>query len=238
MSVIITSQNCISAWRDACNYIIENGDGYNLVLTIVSPLEFSNENKLEISNSGIISNIELQNVINTIFPNKLYERNLHLNPEDFYNLHERIYFKGRTLHRKNSTRWGNYFLRFTRFGENRLNQLQEIIEKINVRPNKHSSCYYMHVSSIEIDTNTRIIGNPCLQYIQFAQQQGKINLIAIYRNHDFLLKALGNYIGLAKLLEYVCEKTNSEIGSVTCHSIHFYLGQKRRVKQCLENLTW
>jgi thymidylate synthase len=238
MSEFIKSQNCLSAWKDACNYILNHGNGYNLIVKIESPLEFNLDQKAEILNSKIISNLELQNVINTIFPSRLYERNLHLFSEDFYNLHENLYEKGKTLHRKNKSRWGNYFLRFTRFGSQRLNQLQEIIEKINIRPKQQAACYYMHVSSIEIDTNTRTIGNPCLQYVQFAQQEGKIHLTAVYRNHDFLLKALGNYIGLAKLLEFVCKKTNSEIGSVTCHSIHFYLDKKRVVKNCIESFTW
>ena len=142
------------------------------------------------------------------------------------------------MHKKNKARWGNYFLRFTKFGFNKVNQVQRIIRDINNRPNNQAACYIMHVSSIDYDSNTRIIGNPCLQYIQFAQVGNSLNLTAVYRNHDFLTKALGNYIGLTRLLEFVCDNTNSQIGSVTCHSIHYYLNNRKNVKSCIDNLTW
>ncbi len=72
------------------------------------------------------------------------------------------------MHRKNKSRWGNYFLRFTKFGSNQRNQLQAIIDGINNRANNQAACYIMHVSSIDYDNNTRVIGNPCLQYVQFG----------------------------------------------------------------------
>ncbi|TWR28355.1 hypothetical protein FPZ42_03830 [Mucilaginibacter achroorhodeus] len=237
MPKLIESDTCLSAWRDACQEIIKDGDGFNMLVHIKNP-QLINDNHLnEILNSKIITKQKLQDVANTIFPEKLYKRNqgdLH----KFYDLHESLYNRGKRLRKKNKSRWGNYFLRFTKFGHDKKNQIQKIIQDINKRPNNQSSCYIMHVSSIDYDSNTRIIGNPCLQYVQFAQVGDMLNLTAIYRNHDFLEKSLGNYIGLSKLLAFVCEKTNSKVGSITCHSIHFYLNQKREVKKCLDSLTW
>lgn len=238
MSHLIHTQNCLTAWRDACNHVINNGDGFNLLVQINQPLLINQNHLDEIVNSDIISNQALQDVINTIFPHKLYRRNLVIPINQFYDLHERIYLRGKTMHKKNRAKWGNYFLRFTRFGDNRENQIQKIITDINNRPNNQAACYLMHVSSIDYDSNTRIIANPCLQYVQFGQYNNSLNLTAIYRNHDFLTKALGNYIGLSRLLEFVCNQTNSQVGSVTCHSIHYYLHQKRKVRNCFTNLTW
>lgn len=238
MSHIIEADNCLTAWKHACMYILENGNGFNLIVQINNPLSFQNIQLNETIIPGVISKIEIQDVVNTLFPSRLFIRNINLPIEKFYDLHEEIYKRGKKMHSKNKARWGNYFLRFTKFGSNRENQIHKIITDINKRPNNQSACYIMHVSSIDYDSNTRIIGNPCLQYVQFAQHKNAIHLIAIYRNHDFLKKALGNYIGLSKLLEFVCLKTGSQMGSVTCHSIHFYLGQKRKVKNCIDNLTW
>jgi thymidylate synthase len=238
MAHLINSTNCLTAWRDASQYIISKGDGFNLLVHIENPLVYTQKQLDEITNSEIISSTEISDVINTIFPLKLHQRNVALTNSDFYDLHERIYLRGKRMHHKNKSRWGNYFLRFTKFGDDQINQLQPIIDGINNRANNQKACYNMHVSSVDYDNNTRVIGNPCLQYVQFGVYNSTLNLSAVYRNHDFLTKALGNYIGLTRLLEFVCNETNSSLGSVTCHSIHYYLGQKQLVKKCLNNLTW
>lgn len=233
-----TSDNCLTAWRDACRFIIDNGDGTNLIVGIDQPANYVHSQLSEIIQSGIISLKDLHDVANTIFPNKCFARNSNLSLDQFYQLHEELYKRGKSMHGKNKSRWGNYFLRFTRFGSNRKNQLQNIIDDIRRRPKKYAACYIMHVSSVDLDSNTRTIGNPCLQYVQFEQANGTLNLTAVYRNHDFFAKALGNYIGLSGLLEFVCGQTNHGVGSLTSHSIHYYLPHKRRVDTCLQTLTW
>jgi len=238
MPHLLISDNCLTGWRDVCSHIIANGDGFNLFLQINQPLLFTAQQTQEVVDSGLFTQDSIQDVVNTIFPSKLYARNNGQPITQFYDLHENIYLRGKTMHRKNRSRWGTYFLRFTKFGGNRVNQLENIIGAINSRTNTQAACYIMHVSSIDYDSNIRTIGGPCLQYVQFAQHNGTVNLTAVYRNHDFLNKALGNYIGLSKLLEFVCNRTGKQMGNILCHSIHYYLGQKRRVSQCLENLTW
>ncbi|MES2265244.1 MAG: hypothetical protein V4520_00700 [Bacteroidota bacterium] len=238
MPKLIESQNCLTAWRDACSFILSQGDGFNLIVYIASPSIIDNDSLNEIISTKIISKNNVQDVANTIFPFKLYQRNQAKDVNHFYDLHESLYVRGKKMHRKNRSKWGNYFLRFTKFGFKKENQIQKIINDINNRPNKQTACYIMHVSSVDYDSNTRILGNPCLQYVQFAQVDNNLNLTAVYRNHDFLKKALGNYIGLTHLLEFVCGKTNSKVGSITCHSIHYYINNKKAVKSCIDSLTW
>lgn len=238
MAHIIQSANCLTAWRDVCQYIIQHGDGFNLLVQIDSPLAYTQAQLAEITNSGIITKKAIDDVVNTIFPVKLHARGVSLTNYQFYDLHERIYIRGKTMHRKNRSKWGNYFLRFTKFGIYGKNQLQPIIDGINRRANDQAACYIMHVSSVDYDNNTRVIGNPCLQYVQFGVHNNFLNLTAVYRNHDFLTKGLGNYIGLSQLLKFVCDKTGSAMGGITCHSIHYYMGQKRIVTKGLKTLTW
>jgi thymidylate synthase len=238
MPHLIKSNNCLTAWRDACWYIIQNGNGFNLIVHIDNPLLFTDLHLSEITNSKIISSKNLSDVINTIFPTKLHLRSNGLDNSQFYDLHEELYNRGKTMHPRNKGLWGNYFLRFTKFGEKTKNQLQKIIDDINSRNNQYAACYIMHVSSADTDSNTRNIGNPCLQYIQFGQVGNTVNLTAVYRNHDFLTKALGNYIGLSKLLEFVCLQTGRNVGTFACHSIHYFLDSKRNVQNSLNNLTW
>ena len=238
MPHLIQSNNCLTAWRDACTYMIQNGDGFNLMVHIDNPLAFTDLQLAEITDTGIILPKNLADVVNTIFPSKLHLRSAGLNNSQFYDLHEQLYTRGKTMHPRNNGLWGNYFLRFTKFGSTKKNQLQKIIDDINSRSNQYTACYIMHVSSADTDSNTRNIGNPCLQYVQFGQVGNTLNLTAVYRNHDFLTKALGNYIGLSKLLEFVCQQTGRNIGTFACHSIHYFLDNKRNVQNSINNLTW
>jgi thymidylate synthase len=238
MAHLIQSNNCLTAWRDVCRHILQNGDGFNMLVQIDNPLAYTQAQLNEVTNSGVISAVEVNDVVNTIFPTKLHGRSITLSNSQFYDKHEQIYLRGKKMHKKNRSRWGNYFLRFTKFGINRKNQLQPIIDGINNRSNNQKACYIMHVSSIDLDNNTRVIGNPCLQYVQFGVYNNALHLSALYRNHDFLTKALGNYVGLSKLLEFVCNETNSTMGSVTVQSLHYELKNKTAVRACLNNLTW
>lgn len=237
MAIVIQSTNCLTGWRDACSYIIKNGDGHNLIMAISTPLVYNNNHLDEIISCGIISKTNLRDVENTIFPQRLWNR---LQPDrvQFYDSHQKLYNRGKTLHARNKSLWGNYFLRFTKFGIRQSNQLENIIQAINSRQAQYAACYLMHVSSADTDVNTRNMGGPCLQYVQFALDGNNINLTAVYRNHDFLNKALGNYIGLSKLLEFVCSQTRRNIGTFTCHSIHYFLYEKRKVQNCINNFTW
>jgi thymidylate synthase len=237
MAHLIHSNNSLTAWRDACNYIIQNDNGFNLIVQINNPLGYTTQQLSEITNSGIFLMKDLDDVTNTIFPSKLYSRSHGTNAQ-FYDHHEQLYNRGRTMHARNRSLWGNYFLRFTKFGSSQKNQLQKIVDDINSRGNRYAACYIMHVSSPDTDSNTRNIGNPCLQYVQFGQTGHTINLTAVYRNHDFFNKALGNYIGLSKLLEFVCQQTGKNVGTFTCHSIHYFLDNRRNVRNCINNLTW
>lgn len=238
MAHLIKTNTCLTAWRDVCNYIFQHGNGFNLIVHMSNPLAYTEMQLLEVVNSGVISRQAVDDVVNTIFPYKLHTRSTNLNNQQFYDHHEELYLRGKTMHPRNKALWGNYFLRFTKFGAEKKNQLQKIIDDINARDKQYAACYMMHVSSADLDSNTRNIGNPCLQYVQFGQAGNTINLTAVYRNHDFLNKALGNYIGLSKLLEFVCVQTGREIGNFTCHSIHYFLDSKQKIRSCINNLTW
>ena len=238
MAHVLESHTCLTAWRDATNYILQNGDGGNLLVRVSNPLTFTEAELLSLYATGAQNKQDVMDVTNTIFPYRLFKRSNGLSVQAFYDKHLALYKRGKKLHTKNKSKWGNYFLRFTSFGKDGKNQLQNIIDRINERAKKYSACYMMHVSSPDLDNNTRNMANPCLQYVQFEQQGKTINMTAVYRNHDFNTKALGNYIGLSRLLEFVCDQTGCNVGSLTCHSIHYYLKNQRSVKAAIALLPW
>jgi thymidylate synthase len=48
-------------------------------------------------------------------------------------------------------------------------------------------------------------------------------MTAVYRAHDYFGKALGNLVGLSRLLTFVGAQTNHEIGTLTCHSTYAFI---------------
>jgi hypothetical protein len=50
-----------------------------------------------------------------------------------------------------------------------------------------------------------------------------LDLVAVYRNHDFLNKALGNFLGLGRLLNFIALEGGKRPGRVICHSVHAYV---------------
>lgn len=83
---------------------------------------------------------------------------------------------------------------------------------------------------------TKLLGAPCLNYLTvqvYENDSGRkvINLLAVYRNHDFTVRTYGNYLCLRNLLRYICAETDSEVGSITCISSHAYInGYARELK--------
>jgi thymidylate synthase len=65
-------------------------------------------------------------------------------------------------------------------------------------------------------------GGPCLNYIalQLGRDSGSrtLSLLAVYRNHDFVQRALGNYIGLADLQAFLADQSGYGLGTLTCVS--------------------
>jgi hypothetical protein len=52
-----------------------------------------------------------------------------------------------------------------------------------------------------------------------------VSLTAIYRNHYYIEKLLGNLIGLGQLLQYVATETQLSIGALTVLSTHALIDQ-------------
>jgi hypothetical protein len=66
------------------------------------------------------------------------------------------------------------------------------------------------------DRNTR--GFPCLSHLSFSLLNGVVNLLAVYRSHDFISRAYGNYLGLGRVLQFVAHESGFPAGELTCVS--------------------
>jgi thymidylate synthase len=96
------------------------------------------------------------------------------------------------------------------------------------------AAFVVHLSSTELD-NPRPLGAPCWQYAQFIRNSdSELSLSALYRSHDYFQKALGNFIGLTRLLKFVCYHSGMQPGTLTCFSTYASLqSQQAKTRQLL-----
>lgn len=103
--------------------------------------------------------------------------------------------------------------------------LIEMIKKSIEWNKNYEAVFYIH-TNCESD-NFRPRGSPCLQYIQFRlHHNNKISLTAVYRSHDFVNKALGNFIGLSDLGKFVATATHRTLSDINVISLNPFVSRK------------
>lgn len=207
----------LDAWLQVSRHLIntEGHEAFNLLIEFSDISDADEAEMLEFDPRSLGSKYDLiKDVANTIFPQKIYTNST--SRSELYQRYLRAHKRSRRR------RWGTYFQRFICFGNKEVNQLENIVHALSTRANTYKAAYMMHTSSAETD-GLRTRGNPCLQYVQFnCPNQKQLDLVAVYRNHDYYNKALGNFVGLSRLLKFVANESGHTIGSVTCLSIHAY----------------
>jgi len=162
-----------------------------------------------------------KHVAHTIFPQTFFINGI--TRENLYYKYWRFYNRPR---KKLRTGWGTYFNHMIKYTAQNgdIDQLGSIIDNINNRDKNYGASYFMIIPRPDRDLN-KIMGAPCLNYITIqtentTKNKKVINLLAVYRNHDFTKRAYGNYLGLCHLLNYIAYETKSKPGVLTCISSH------------------
>lgn len=236
---VVSTDTFQQAWRQATTLLSERGwDTRNLVAYIGKPSDIQDDFHSQVT--SFASDHDLltpKQVAYTIFPHGLYrKKSSHVELCEAYNrpggMHERV----------RAGRWGTYFGRMTNYGQGRqrTNQLSDIIEAINSRDDTHTAAYTVTLPYVGSEC-VRPRGGPCLNYIAVQiEKHGDdrvVGLLAVYRNHDFLERAYGNYWGLCNLCRFLATETDSVVGPVTCVSSKASVGRlKRDLKSLLEQL--
>lgn len=228
MAVIIPANTCYDAWVNVCNHLINHPRNHdtNLFIEIETPCNFTdlsswlkhyNPDKF-VPDAG-----KVRHVVNTIFPFGL--KSFYGDRKDFYSKYSSIFNKS------TNKSWGTYFQRLIAFGKgciegsDRPNQLENAIKALLGKSTQKNFITF-HLTASNIESNVRPLGSPCWQYGELiVNEKDQIDLIAVYRNHDYHNKALGNFIGLAKLLDFICAESGHQTGRLLIHSIHAYSSQ-------------
>jgi hypothetical protein len=54
--------------------------------------------------------------------------------------------------------------------------------------------------------------------VSLSLQKGVVHMTALYRNHDFVKRAYGNYVGLGRMLRFVARQSGWPMGELMCVS--------------------
>ncbi len=225
MYLPVASQlSCPSAWLAAVKAVDESPghEAHNVIIDVVNPaFDLSRahpiiaavDDFLRVRDKSVLA------VANTIFPSSLYER--HGAPELFDVFQNRILPKIR----KNQRWSGYYFERMTHYPARKggsINQLWNIVERIK-NNNPANNKYELVVFDPERDMDMSRYGGQCLSFLSFKllpSSERRLALTAMYRNHYYIEKLLGNLIGLGRLMEFVATEGGVAVGPLTVISTH------------------
>lgn len=250
MAAMIDERNLSLAWLAALEHLLRgDGTETNLMVVIREPVaeDAAIRRALDAFIAGHSSVFPIATVANTIFPQSLYlERLGHGARDHLYAMHAQ---RRPVMLRHRASNWGTYFDRLVAWPDPRgeINQLERTIERLRGqirRSNPLSSAYELGVSAVgdddlEIETgchspddstaelrihlpgrDNRVRGGPCLSHLSLTLADGQLHLSALYRNQHFIRRAYGNYLGLSRLLAFLCREVGCSMGEIACLATH------------------
>jgi thymidylate synthase len=218
----------VQGWLAATTAVqTRGGEAHNVVIDIANPLDES------ATDAAIIREVDaflrghhrntLSGVANTIFPQSLYDRH---GPEALYGT-----YRDTVLPRmKQMTRdWGRYFDRLTAWKKvkggkieviNPLDDLVKFMKGQVASDRTYRNAYEMTVFDPARDAG-KVSNRQCLSFLSFKlTDDNRLLLTVMYRNHAYIARGLGNFIGLGRLMAFVSDETGAGMGSLTCISTH------------------
>jgi hypothetical protein len=218
--------SCARAWVAAADAVVDAGDeAYDIIIDVADPTAFDERDnavvKLVDEFLRRYNQYPISTVVNTIFPSSLYRK---YGYPAFFREYQKVYDK---LTKKNN--WGRYFDRMMRRADPDgpkgavYNPLQKLIEKLqdqNKTRTPFRAAYELPLYNPDFDRNL-YRNAPCLSHLSFKRHPDlRLSLTAMYRNHNYVTRCLGNLIGLGRLQAFVAEQAELKVGSLTCVSTH------------------
>jgi len=219
----VAGASALDAWRQGVQTVLAKGETFNLFTTVEQPAVFDLAwLQTHSPRRRGFGGDDLREVIKTIFPYDLARRVAER--PDLYSEYLRRHDRAMRFVRNRGT-WGTYFERLVRFPDHPdTNQLETVINKLRTWQKRSGTSLVFHLSTPARDT-PRTRGGPCWQFGEIVWHPGnRLDLVVVYRNHDFFNKALGNFIGLGQLLNFICAASGKTPGRLQCHSVHAYNG--------------
>lgn len=232
---IPTQQTPAAAWLEAVAAVNSEAghETHNVIIDVAEPLTQSAADRrvLDIADRFLRTHgaLPLQSVANTVFPQELYRRHGEPALYDVYgDVYERI--------KKKQGDWGRYFERMIRrptADGKMINPLADLVSKM--RQHVHGggktfrNIYELAISDSALDVPIYdperdagpVMNRQCLSFLSFKlDHDNSVMLTALYRNHYYIERLLGNLIGLARLMAFVGQEASVPVGALTVISTH------------------
>ncbi len=223
--------SCARTWLAATSAVddIAGRSFHNVLMTVAEPCRCDEADAkiIDAVNAHLASYDKYQTstVANTIFPEALYRA---YGSPQFYEVYLR-----QVCSRRSNKGWGRYFERMiSHTAQAELNPLQNLIDKLRREAGRKggvNNAYEMTLAELGLEISIydpmrdakAIIGGQCLSFLSFHISPDKrLLLTAVYRNHYYIARLLGNLIGLGKLLRFVAEQSGLQAGELTVLSTH------------------
>jgi hypothetical protein len=231
MSTVVVGDDVVTAWKAGCQAILAAQDSKirNLITEIEKPTLVNQDWFCDYDPISVGANDRLSVVAKVLFPGTLREGDE--TREQYYSGWAAVLRRGRKTRKLHSS-WGStYFERLLSLGGSD-NQIERAIHALTSWQRKETAIV-MHLSAPHLD-KLKPIGSPCLQFAEILwSADDTIDLVALYRNHDFLKKALGNFIGLGRLLAFIARESNKKPGKVICHSVRAYCDSPAKLRKLI-----
>lgn len=245
MATFIPSQTSADAWLKAMDHLLtcSGGKDFNLIISIQEPcLEVPEATAIIDQLAGSLEMKSSMENANAIWP-AFFARPGRSAEAVFADIDR---FVIGTIKKACKNRHDSYVERLVRwrsFEEGKpVPQLQNVLERLksevgNKAPK--SSAYEISVFSPRLDSG--YMSFPCLSHlsVKYDHRVGRVHLTALYRNHTFLSHAYGNYLGLGRLLKFICTETKTipgELVSVSTHADAEISHAKARITASVEKL--
>ncbi len=228
----------VRAWLEAAERLLHEGELGGLMLHIENPMALSSEEEAVIDlvdkylkehgQQGIAT------VANTIFPASL----------DRGDGIEGLRARYLAVYAKRMCRqggWGRYFERMVHWETRDRGHVDQIAENIRMLRQLRADGAWNYKQCYEIalfDPARDLIkprGRQCLSFIELKPAlDGQLHMMAVYRNHHYVARTLGNLIGLGRLQQFIAQEAGFTLGTLTIQSTHAELdlagGRKREVQ--------
>ena len=229
----------VQAWLAAVIALRSNGGkAHNVIVDINDPINETD------TDAAIVKEVDaflcdhhsyaLNTVANTIFPERLLDRH---GPEAFIQV-----YRDNVLPRimRRTRDWGRYFDRLTAWKKVKgsqvtiINPLEDLVRFMQTQIKSHRT--YRNAYEMTIYDPTRDAGRganrQCLSFLSFKlTSENKLLLTVMYRNHAYISRALGNFIGLRRLMAFVASQSGTQLGSLTCISTHAEIDHGKRTRK-------
>ena len=226
MATFISSNTSAEAWLKAMEHLLtcEGGKDFNLVISIQDP--YSEVSGATLIVDELASNLEMKSSMenaNAIWP-AFFARPGRPLDAVFSDIDR---FVIGAIKKACKNRHDSYVERLVGWRSfeqaERVPQLQNVLSRLKTEVGNRapkSSSYEISVFSPGLDSG--YMSFPCLSHvsIKYDHRVGRVHLTALYRNHTFLSHAYGNYLGLGRLLAFICAETETAPGELVSVSTH------------------